>query len=169
MESVTLKSGRKVVIRPIAPDDGARLRLGYRELSPESQYRRFLANKPQLTDAEVRYLVNVDGQSHFALVATTTTAPDRIVAVARFVRDAEDPAAAEFAIVVGDAYQRDGLGAEMLEQLASAARTRGIRRLRATMLADNVAVHKLTRRLAGQAARERHFGPVDEVEVDLAA
>lgn len=179
METVTLKSGRQAVIRQIRPDDGPRLELGYRSLSPQSQYRRFLGSKPRLTDADVRYLTDVDGKDHFALVATTAAAPDWIIAVARFVRFADDPEAAEFAIVVGDPYQGDGLGGEMLDRLARAATARGIRRFRATVLAENIAAHKLTRRLANRlsptaaparpASRERHLGTVDEVEVELAA
>jgi acetyltransferase len=155
------------VIRQIRPDDGPRLRTGYRALSPESQYQRFLALKPALTDSEVRYLVDVDGVNHYALVATTTSSPDWIIGVARFVRAADDPEAAEFALVIGDPYQGEGLGSELLERLADAAIERGISRFRATALADNVAVHKLVRRLAGRLAHERHFGPVDEIEVDL--
>ena len=164
-----MKSGREVLIRPIRADDGQRLRMGYRALSPESQYQRFLALKPSLSDSDVRYLVDVDGIDHYALVVMTTTSPDWIIAVARFVRAADDPEAAEFAIVVGDPYQGEGLGSELLERLADAAIARGIRRFRATALADNVAIHKLVRRLAGRLAQERHFGPVDEIEVDLAA
>ncbi len=166
---MTLKSGREVLLRPIRPDDGPRLKTGYRALSAQSQYQRFLALKPRLTDADVRYLVEVDGTNHYALVATTTSSPDWIIAVARFVRAAEDPQAADFAVVVGDPYQGEGLGTELLERLADAAVARGIRHFRATALADNVAVHKLVRRLAGRLARERHVGPVDEFEVDLAA
>jgi acetyltransferase len=143
--------------------------MGYRALSPQSQYQRFLALKPTLSDSELRYLVEVDGANHCALVATTASSPDWIIAVARFVRAADDPQAAEFAIVVGDPYQGEGLGTELLERLADAAMARGIRRFRATALAENVAIHKLVRRLAGRFARERHFGPVDEFEVDLAA
>ncbi len=117
----------------------------------------------------MRYLVDVDGTDHYALVAMTPSSPDWIIAVARFVRAADDPQAAEFAIVVGDPYQGQGLGSELLERLADAAIKRGIRRFRATALADNVAIHKLVRRLAGRLAQERHHGPVDEIEVDLAA
>jgi RimJ/RimL family protein N-acetyltransferase len=169
VERVTLKSGREVLIRPIRPDDGQRLRTGYRALSPQSQYQRFLTLKPALTDSEVRYLVDVDGTNHYALIATTTSSPDWIIAVARFVRTSDDPEAAEFAIVVGDPFQGEGLGSELLERLTDAAIERGIRRFRATALADNVAIHKLVRRLAGRLAQERHFGSVDEIEVNLAA
>jgi hypothetical protein len=57
----------------------------------------------------------------------------------------------------------------MMERLAAAARQHGVIRFIGTMLADNVAAHKLTRSLAGELAHERHLGPVDELEVELAA
>ena len=114
METITLTSGREVLIRPIRPDDGPRLRTGYRALSAQSQYQRFLALKPRLTDAEVRYLVEVDGTNQYALVATTPSSPEWIVAVARFVRAADDHEAADFAVGVGDPYQGEGLGTELL-------------------------------------------------------
>jgi RimJ/RimL family protein N-acetyltransferase len=82
------------------------------------------------------------------------------------VRLAEDPAAAELAIVVGDPYQGEGLGRELLGRLADAALARGIVRLKATVLADNVPVHRL---LGGGVTREHHLGAIDEVEVELAA
>jgi RimJ/RimL family protein N-acetyltransferase len=143
--------------------------MGYRALSPESRYQRFLAPKPALTDSEVRYLVDVDGIDHFALVVMTASSPEWIIAVARFVRASDDLEAAEFAIVVGDPYHGEGLGTELLERLADAAIERRIRRFRATAFADNIAIHKLVRRLAGRLAEERHFGPVDQIEVDLGA
>ena len=39
------------MIRPIAADDGPRLRAAYDRLSSESKYRRFLAPKPHLTNS----------------------------------------------------------------------------------------------------------------------
>jgi hypothetical protein len=49
------------------------------------------------------------------------------------------------------------------------ARAGGVRRFTATMLADNVAAHRLLHRLAGRLAHERHLGLVDEVDIPLAA
>jgi protein lysine acetyltransferase len=166
VEDVTLPSGRRIGIRPIRADDGPRLQDAYDRLSPQTKYRRFLAVKPRLTEADLTYLTGADGTDHVALVATPAEEPERIIAVGRFVRLAEEPAAAELAIVVGDPYQGEGLGTELLGRLADAALVRGIVRLTATVLADNVPVHRLLRH---GTSRERHLGPIDEVEVELAA
>ena len=168
-EHVTLKSGRRVLIRPISPDDGPRLRAAYDRLSTESKYRRFLTPKPHLSSAETRYLVQIDGRDHVALVATPVDAPDFILAVARFVRLDEDPAQAEFAIVVGDPFQQEGLGTALMERLRTAATAGGITSFKATMLAENLPAHHLVRGFATTPAAERHLGSIDEIEVDLGA
>jgi RimJ/RimL family protein N-acetyltransferase len=168
MDIMRLPSGTEVMIRPIRPDDGPRLSAAYDRLSPESRYKRFLAPKPHLNSTEVEYLVNVDGANHIALVATPVDHPERIIGVARLVRLSEDPSAAEFAVVIGDPWQGEGLASAMLERLLMAAPSQGIERLRATILADNEPAHRLVRHLPGPQ-RLRRRGPVNEIEVDLAA
>ena len=168
-EPVILNSGRTVLIRPISPADGRGLRAAYERLSAESKYRRFLAAKPHLSTAETRYLVQIDGRDHVALVATPVDAPDDILAVARFVRLDEDPTQAEFAVVVGDPFQQEGLGSALMERLRVAAAARGITSFKATMLAENVPAHHLVRGFAATPSAERHLGSVDEIEVDLSA
>lgn len=158
-----------MAIRAIRGDDAGRLAASHALLSPDTRYRRFLASKPKLTAEELRYLTVVDGRDHVALVATPPEDPERILAVGRFIRDREDPAAAEFAIVVGDPYQGEGLGTELLRRLADAAIERDISRFTATVLADNEAIHRLLHRLAGQFAERRRTGSVEELTVDLAA
>jgi len=169
MEFVRLRTGREVAIRPIRGDDAGRLEAAYARLSPDSRYQRFLAAKPRLTAEEVRYLTEVDGSDHVALIATPADDPELIIGVGRFVRDASDPTAAEFAIVVGDPYQGEGLATELLERLADAARRGGVARFTATVLADNEPVHRLLHRLAGEFAEHRHTGAVDEITISLAA
>ena len=167
MDLHALTNGQLVEIRPIRADDGERLQASHARLSPESRYRRYLAAKPQLSAADAHYLVDVDGCDHFALVATLD---DEIIAVTRFIRLPDDPETAEFAIVVADAHQRQGLAEALLERLADAAGARGVRRFRAMLLSDNVAVHRLMEKIAGGPARQRSVdGPVSEVEIELAA
>ena len=49
-----------------------------------------------------------------------------------------------------------------------AAAASGITSFKATMLAENLAAHHLVRGFAATPTAERHLGPVDEIEVDLA-
>jgi RimJ/RimL family protein N-acetyltransferase len=164
--NVQLHSGIEVEVRPIRGDDGERLRASHARLSPETRYRRFLGVKPELTTADTHYLVDIDGADHVALVATLG---DDIVAVARFVRLEEDAAKAEFAIVVGDAFQGQGLGTELLTRLARCAAARGVQRFVATILAENLQIRSLMRTVATGPVWEHQLGAVSEVEFELAA
>lgn len=157
------------MLRPIRPDDKARLAACHARLSPESVRRRFLSPKPRLSTTDLRYLTEVDRVDHVALVALPVGAPDQIVAVGRFVRTMHAPDVAEFAIVVADEHQGRGLGGLLAAALADAARERGIRRFSATVLADNGAVRGVLRRISTGLAHARGSGGVDEVLVELAA
>jgi RimJ/RimL family protein N-acetyltransferase len=163
-----LADGTAVVVRAIRPDDKARLTAGLARLSPQSTYARFLAAKPRFSAAELRYLTEVDGLAHVALVATLAEDPDRIVAVARFVRDPLDPRRAEAAIVVGDPWQGIGFGKRMAARLAAQAAARGVRRFTATMLPDNRAAHAIFRILA-EHLTQGYAGGVRELVAELPA
>jgi RimJ/RimL family protein N-acetyltransferase len=164
-----LGDGRRVNIRPIQADDGERLQAHHERLSPQSRYRRFLGTKPRLTQADTRYLAQIDGCDHFALVATAEVqgAEGPFVGVARFVRVSDHPDTAEFAIVIADDYQGNGLARELLRRLAAAATRRGIRHFRAAMLADNVAIRRLMVELAVGEVKTLRSGSILELEIEL--
>ena len=157
-----------MTIRGIRPTDKQALTTALHELSDETVYRRFLSPKPDFSAAELRYLTEVDGQDHFALVATLAD-PERIIAVARFIRLAEAPSTAEFAVVVGDPYQGLGLGKTLALMLADAARERGIEHFTASMLGDNAAAHRLVRSVSERMRAGRPDRGVQELTLDLAA
>jgi RimJ/RimL family protein N-acetyltransferase len=143
---------------------------GLRRLSDESVHRRFLTPKRSFSRTELRYLTEVDGRDHVALVAEHPSGPARrLIAVARFVRLAEDPDAAEVAITVADDWQGRGLGSLLSEQLAAEARRVGIRRFTATMAADNVPAHRLMARLTDHLEQHHVGSGVDELVLDIAA
>ncbi len=139
-ETHRLADGSCVVLRHIRPDDAPELRRAFERLSPESRYRRFFGGVGSLPDAALRYLTNVDGRDHVAIVATGES-PDLKsepgLGVARFIRSSEDPTVAEAAVTVVDDAQRKGLGHLLATTLAEAARERGIHTFRADVLADN--------------------------------
>ena len=164
--SFTLTGGDTVVIRPIRPDDKARLQAGLRRLSEDTIRRRFLSAKPRFTSAELRYLTEVDGHDHIALVAVDGQGD--LVGVARTVRLPDRPHTAEMAIVVGDHLQGQGLGRELAQRIADAALAQGIRYFAATMLGENLPARRLVRAIARRFEQDRANGPLHEVVAELA-
>jgi acetyltransferase len=165
---VRLQDGLRVVIREIRPSDRELLERSRDRFSDESMRRRFLGPKPRLTSTELRYLTEVDGQDHYAVVAVPLDDLDSIVAVGRFVRLHDDPTTAEAAIIVADDLQGHGLGKRLAHQLADAARDRGIRRFTASMLTDNKAALALMRTLSDRLDSHYEQG-YREVVSELAA
>jgi RimJ/RimL family protein N-acetyltransferase len=163
-----LPDGTRIHIRPIRPGDKPRLAAAIARLSPESARRRFLAAKPGLTKGELRYLTEVDGEDHLALVALAGEEDDAPIAgVARCVREHPGSDAAEFAIVIGDPLQGMGLGGALAAALADAACRVGIRRFTASTLADNIAVTRLLDSVALRTHVRAQEGGVRELVAEL--
>lgn len=153
-ESHTLSDGTRVVLRHIRPDDAAELARDFARLSPESRYRRFFGGMTHLSDAALRYLTEVDGKDHVAIVATCDS-PDLKtetgLGVARFIRLHDAPHVAEAAVTVLDDAQRKGLGRLLAATLAVAAHERGIDTFRADVLADNEPMVSLLHEVGARA------------------
>ena len=164
-----LDNGTEITIREIRADDKDLLVAGYARLSERSRLGRFLGPKPRLTKSDLRYLTEVDGVSHVALVAVLADRPSHLVGVGRFVRLKDDPDTAEFAIVVGDALQGQGLGGHLADLLAARAVEVGVKRFTATVLSENEAVQRLIARISNHLAYDHRTGGVREVVADLAA
>jgi GNAT superfamily N-acetyltransferase len=144
--TVPLRGASTLVVRCIRPDDKPALREGFKYLSAETRYRRFHAAVTDLSPAMLRYLTEVDGWNHVAVVAIAPRSRGsraRVVGVARAIRLAEDERAAEIALAVADDVQRRGLGGLLLEILVNAARERGIANLRAHVHYDDRTVRDL--------------------------
>ena len=171
-EEHTLADGRRVLLRHVRPGDAPELRAAFERLSAESRYRRFFGGLTDLTEPVLRYLTEVDGQDHVAIVATCES-PDlkseRGLGVARFVRLADEPTVAEAAVTVVDDAQRNGLGRLLAMTLAEAARERGVRTFRADVLAENEPMRAIMQEI-GAAERGRDAGVVTyDVSLDTIA
>jgi acetyltransferase len=125
-----------VVIRPLRLKDAGALRGFIERLSPASRHARFQYVVKEATPHLLRLLLEVDPRSHVALGAFDG---ERLVGEARYARR-EDPAEADFAIAVGDAWRGSGLARRLMQELARAARRAGIERLEGEVLAGNEAM-----------------------------
>lgn len=166
-ETATLRDGSEVRIARITPRDAPLIADGFERLSAESRRLRFLTSKPNLTSAELRYLTEVDGHRHEALGAVDPLSGHG-VAVARFVRDPDDPSRAEVAVTVADEWQHRGLGTLMLERLSDRAREEGITHFTALVAGDNPAMLPFLEGLGGTVSVTEVGSGALEYEIKLA-
>ena len=168
-----LRDGSPVLIRQVRATDAPLLADGFARLSARSRQMRFLGPKKTLSAAELRYFTEVDHHDHEAIGALSP-ADGRGVGIARYIRDPDDPEAAEIAVTIADDWQGRGLGTELLARLSDRARQAGICRFTATVAADNAAMTRLlwkmgaelTGRGRGTVDYEVALKPVDDYSLD---
>jgi len=165
---ITARDGTQLYVRHVKPGDRDMIAKAWLELSEESQRKRFLGPKPRLTGSDLRYLTEIDGHDHVALIALRLHEPNRLVAVARYVRLRDDPETAEVAVTVADSMQAQGIGSKLGILLADEARGRGVKRFSASMLSDNTPAWRLLNTLGNRLETHTDHG-VRDLVTDLAA
>jgi len=149
---VRLRDGRAVVVRSAKTRRRRSVQQFVRELSPLARRRRFFGALSELSPAQLDRLTGAQNPRDLSLVALSADAGEpRIVAMAQYATD--DPGAAEFAVVVADAWQRQGLGARLLELLLGRAAEAGVQVMSGHVLAENGPMLTLARDLASPRRR----------------
>lgn len=142
-----LPSGHDVVIRPIRPED-ADLTQGFvRGLSAESRYFRFMDAVSELSPVALARLTQIDYTREMALLALTTDEDREVeLGVARYAIN-PDGDTCEFALVVSDRWQKQGIGHKLMDVLMDVARGRGLKRMEGEVLKINRPMLKLVEAL----------------------
>jgi acetyl coenzyme A synthetase (ADP forming)-like protein len=158
---VILRDGATLRLRPPGPADEAALVDFFAALSQRSLYLRF-HGLPAVGPELVEQLLQPDWAERGALVGTVAGGDgrERVVAVANYVR-LRDPAVAEAAFAVADAYQRRGIGTRLVEQLARRAAAVGIERFVAEVLADNRDMLRVFEGIGFELSRELTGGEIE--------
>lgn len=139
-------AGVDLLIRPVAADDAGRELRFLQSLSPQTRYERLFSHR-DLLPGELRQMVRFDIRREIALLAATGAPPnEQIVAVAR-LKKSVDGRQCEFAIVVGDPWQRQGVGERLLRRLLAVAKLAGITQVTGLTMASNAAMKALCRKL----------------------
>jgi RimJ/RimL family protein N-acetyltransferase len=134
----------ELVIRPVVPSDRDAIERGFQELTPDSKYYRFHTPFRTLPEWLARYLTEVDGVDHVALIGFDRHAEpgQDAVGVARFVRNPKLPESADLAITIADRLHGRGLARCLLAALVRAARERGIRTFTMDVIRGNRKAHR---------------------------
>ncbi|MEZ5649492.1 MAG: bifunctional acetate--CoA ligase family protein/GNAT family N-acetyltransferase [Burkholderiaceae bacterium] len=132
-----LADGTPLTIRPIRPEDAQSEATFVRELSPAAKQFRFMGTVNELTPEMLARFTQIDYRREMALIALTQHDGRAIQhGVARYAIN-PDNRSCEFAIVVSDKLQGQGIGTRLMKQLLEAARAHGMTRMLGTVLREN--------------------------------
>lgn len=158
--------GESIRVRPIESADWRALQRFHSRLSEQTIEQRMFDCMPSLSDDRAHYFCDVDGFERFALVALDPADQSEIIGVVRF--DREPPGhVAEFAAVITDRWQHQGVGLALTVLLIEAALERGIDVLRAYVRSDNLPMLRLLRNL-GLPETITDQGGVECVDIEIA-
>jgi RimJ/RimL family protein N-acetyltransferase len=137
-----LRDDRPIAIRALRPDDRAGMLAAIGRTSMQSLQRRFFVPKKGFSEQEMTFFLNIDFESHVAIVAEVEEDERPVIAGGgRYI--VVQPGQAEIAFVVVDAYQGQGIGTILMRHLAVLARNAGLKELVAEVLPENTAMLKL--------------------------
>lgn len=160
-DDLTLPSQRRVHIRALHRGEESSIRELDAHLSMRTRYLRFLSPLPALPDSLTRLLACVDYRRRLALVAEHHNGNAReVIGLGSF--GAVDDNSAEVALVVSDEWQRLHVGTELATRVLQAAEDRGFHRFIVHVLAENVAIRGLLKKV-GVVVSARMHGSVSEV------
>jgi RimJ/RimL family protein N-acetyltransferase len=125
-EHIILENGSAVFLRPIKPTDAPLILDIFQKLSPETIYFRFLTHLDKLRPEQLKHLVEIDYETHFALAALVEEeGKESIIGTCRYIV-ARKTDHAELTIVLRNEWQRKGLGKIMATRVVNIARSKGI-------------------------------------------
>ena len=140
-----IRNGKRVLLRPIKPEDENLLRELFNSLSEESmRYRFFQVIKEMSHETMTRYC-NIDYSREIAIIAETQVKKKKIVGVARMILQ-PDRRKGEFAVVVADKWQGLGLGSKLVKQIIEVSKDMGLDTLSADVLTSNRKMLNLCKR-----------------------
>lgn len=143
--SARLASGMVLRIRPIRPEDEARLIEMVSRMDPNDLRMRFFMAMNGLSHQTAARLTQIDYARQIALVAQSQDS-DELLGVARFAAD-PDNINAEFAVSVRSDWKGKGVGWALMERLIEVGRQRGIAVISGVVLRENETMLRFSRDL----------------------
>jgi acetyltransferase len=137
------RNGSTITLRAAGPDDGPIMQALVRGLSMKSRYQRFFYPVHELTpDLLARFTHNDPAQAVTLLAVAGSKGQETAIGMAQYAIG-DHAGRYEFAVVVADAWQREGIGTRLIHMLIRVARGAGIERIEGDILADNVPMLRL--------------------------
>jgi acetyltransferase len=151
------KSGEELSIRPIRPEDEPMMVRFHQTLSDRTVYMRYLQAlrlDQRVAHERLTRICFIDYDRELALVALRETGDEpEIVGVGRLHKN-RGRTEGEFALVISDQLQGQGLGTEILGRLIEVARREKLTHVIADIHAENKVMQAICRKFGFQIKRE---------------
>ncbi len=167
----SLKNGTSITIRPIRPEDEPLMVKFHASLSEQSVYMRYfhmIALNQRVAHERLTRICYNDYDRELALVAdykNPETGWHEILAVGRITREA-GAKEAQFALLVSDACQKQGLGSELLRRLLEIGRQEKLHVITAEILPDNYPMIHVCKKLGFKLHHDHEEGVV-KAQIEL--
>ncbi len=161
--------GRKLVVRPIRPEDEAAHSAFIQSLDPTDRRMRFFSTRRSaFAHVELARMTQIDYAREMAFIASTDPDPAKAqtLGVVRAITD-PDNQAAEYAIVIRSELKGTGLGRLLMLRIIDYVRSRGTRRIVGEVLRENRGMLKLLGQLGFRAVRDPEDDELMRVTLEL--
>ncbi|MFZ1398641.1 MAG: bifunctional acetate--CoA ligase family protein/GNAT family N-acetyltransferase [Candidatus Promineifilaceae bacterium] len=159
IKEIATEEAVPITMRPIRPEDEPMMVKFHETLSERSVYLRYFRAfqlDQRVEHERLTRICFVDYDRDMAIVVTTKnkkTDEDEIIAAGRLTKE-RGRDEAEFAILVSDRYQGQGVGTEMLKHLLDIGRQEGVKRVVAYLLSENRGMRAICLKLGFRLERE---------------
>lgn len=142
-----LRNGRRVILRPIRPEDEPLEKEMLSSLSEETQRGRFFTVLKDITHDMLVKFCHIDYDREMAIVAETfEDGKRRIIGIGRLIMD-PDGERGECAVVVHDDFQRQGLGLRLMDMLLAVGEEKRLKEVYAYVLSSNKKMLNLAKKM----------------------
>lgn len=157
------KDGRKVILRPVKPEDEGLEREALEGLSEEALRLRFFAVPHKITHEMLTRFCNVDYDREMVIIAEYNTPEKRrSVGNSRLFIDSNG-LSGEFAVYVADDFRSAGLGLKLMDTIIGIARDKNLESIYGITMNENLPMQNLARRLGASITKIND----DEVRLEL--
>ncbi|MES2105818.1 MAG: GNAT family N-acetyltransferase [Pseudomonadota bacterium] len=136
-----------VSVRAARQGDGAAIQALLGRLSVKSRYYRFFFPMQSLSDEMLARFTHAYPESEVTLLALTELdGKEIVIGMANYVVEAK-AGKAEYAVVVADEWQKQGIATRLIKNLTCIASTAGLETLYGDVLAENTGMLRLLHKL----------------------